>query len=290
MGRFFMATVLLLSSLSSGEAEQNRVALITGASRGVGFETAKLLAENGYTVYGATRNPPRDEEGPIRFLSVDLLKGASIQRAVESVLDREGRIDLLINNAGYGLVGPVEALGEEEMLDQMRVNFIAPILFIQAALPSMRSQKSGRIINISSVNAFLTPPFGGLYAASKAALESLSESLSIELNPFTISVSIVEPGYIQTYFSLPMGTREIPNNPYGGIMDGIRGEIEKRLAHPENLSPSQTPQEIASFLLSIVRDPHPKLRYQTSEEAKEDVSKKLLDLTGDLFLEEMKKG
>lgn len=270
-------------------AEQKKVALITGASRGVGLATAELLVKNGFTVYGTVRSSILEMESNIHFLVVDLLDEYSIQRAVQTILDKEGRIDVLVNNAGYALVGPVEALAEQEMHDQMEVNFFAPIRFIQAVLPKMRERKSGHIINMSSINAFGTPPFGSMYAASKAALESLSESLCIEVQPYNIFVSIVEPGLIQTHFSLPMGTKKIPNNPYQSIIDGINTEIRQRLEHPEALSPSQTPKQIAEFLLSIMQAPHPKLRYQTSENAKELVSKKLADLSGDVYLNEIKR-
>ncbi len=151
--------------------------------------------------------PPTTKQD-IHFLTVDLLDQNSIHKAVETILNQENHIDVLINNAGYALVGPVESLTEEEIQDQMEVNFFAPIRLIQAVLPSMRNQKSGHIINISSPNAFQTPPFGSMYAASKAALESLSESLCIEVEPYGISVSIVEPGLIQTHFSLPMEQRK----------------------------------------------------------------------------------
>ncbi len=283
-----LATIFMFHPVSA-HAEQNKVVVITGASRGVGLATAEHLAKNGFTVYGTSRNPfPKTHEN-IHFLRVDLQDASSVQKAVQTILDKENHIDLLINNAACAVVGPVESLTEQEMRDQMEVNFFAAVRFIQAVLPSMRAQKSGHIINISSINAFLTPPFGSMYAASKAAVESLSESLSIEVEPYNISVSIVEPGLIQTRFELPMGTKEIPNDPYQAITNVIRTDIEKRLAHPELLSPSQTAQEIAEFLYNIIQDPHPKLRYQTSENAKQLVSKKLIDLTGELYLEEMQK-
>jgi len=275
--------------LFSAHAEQNKVVLITGSSRGVGLETAKLLAEKGFTVYGTIRTSPPINKEDIHFLTVDLLNENSVQKAVQSIWDKEGRIDVLINNAGYGLVGPIESLTEEEMHDQMEVNFFAPIRLIQAVLPGMRNQKAGHIINISSPNAFATPPFGSMYAASKAALESLSESLCIEIQPYNISVSIIEPGLLQTRIAIPMGTKEIPGHPYQTVTDAMRKEIQERLLHPELLSPSQTPKEIAEFLLSVIQDPHPKLRYQTCEDAKQWVSKKLLDLTGDIYLEEVRK-
>lgn len=274
--------------LCTAFAEQSKIALITGASKGVGFETAELLAKNGFTVYGTIRNAPPETTQNIHFLQVDLLNDNSIEKAVQAILKKEGHIDILVNNAGYGLAGPIESLTEEEMHEQLEVNFFAPIRFIQAVLPEMRNQKSGHIINISSVNAFSTAPFGGIYAASKAALESLSESLCIEVQPYNISVSIIEPGLIQTHFSIPMGTKKILNNPYQAITDKIDAEIQERLANPKLLSPSQTSQEIAEFLFSVIQDPHPKLRYQTSTEAKNLVSKKLLDLTGDIFLDEMR--
>lgn len=268
-------------------AEQNKVVLITGASRGVGFETAELLTENGFTVYGTVRNSLPETTQKIHFLQVDLLNTNSVENAVQTILNEEGRIDILINNAGYALVGPVEGLTEKEMHEQMEVNFFAPIRFIQAVLPGMRDQQAGHIINMSSLNAFSTPPFGSMYAASKAALESFSESLCIEVRPFNISVSIIEPGLIQTQFALTMGSKEILNNPYQAIICGIQAEIQERLAHPELLSPSQTPKEIAEFLFHVIQETHPKLRYQTSVDAKNHVSKKLLDLTGDMYLEEI---
>jgi NAD(P)-dependent dehydrogenase (short-subunit alcohol dehydrogenase family)/GNAT superfamily N-acetyltransferase len=281
--------IVIMSYFTPIEAQQNKVVLITGASRNLGLETAELLAEKGFIVYATTRSSPPQSKETIHFLSVDLKDERSIQNGVQTILDEEGRVDILINNAGFAIVGPVESFTELESHEQMEVNFFAPIRFIQAVLPTMRSQKSGHIVNISSVNAFQTPPFGSVYAASKAALESLSESLCIELQPFNISVSNIEPGLIQTNFSLPIGTRNIPDNPYQKIMDDIQKDIEGRMAHPELLSPSQTAKEIADFILSVVQDPHPKLRYQTSENAKQLVSKKLLDLTGDIYIEEVRK-
>ena len=255
-------------------AAQTKVVVITGASRGVGLATAEYLAENGFTVYGTVRSSPPETEKNIHFLTVDLLNEMSIQTAIQSILEKEGHIDVLINNAGYAVVGPIQLLTQKEIQDQMDVNFFAPIRLIQAVLPSMRNQKSGHIINISSTNAFSTPPFGSMYAASKAALESFSESLCIEVRPYNISVSIVEPGLLTTHFSILMGTKELPNHPYQNITDALEVELKERMAHPELLSPSQSPMEIASFLLNVIEEPHPKLRYQTSENVKQMVYKK----------------
>lgn len=289
MRKLFVLVVLALMTAVPLSAEQNKVAIITGASRGVGLATAELLAKNGFIVYGTVRSaPPKPSLDHLHFLQVDLLDESSILQTVQHILKKEKHIDILINNAGYAVVGPLEVLTEEEIHHQMEVNFFAPLRFMQAVLPAMRSQKSGHIMNISSVNAFATPPFAGMYAASKAALESVSESLCVEVQPFNISVSIVEPGFIQTHFIAPMGTKEIPNNPYKATTERIEAELQERFAHPERLSPSQTPQEVAEFLLEILRAPHPKLRYQTSEDAKQWVSKKLIDLTGDLYLNQVR--
>ena len=283
-----LLTLIAILYSFSANTQSNKVVLITGASRGVGLATAEFLAENGFTVYGTVRDALPIAKQNIHFLALDLLDANAIHKAVQAILDQENRIDILINNAGYALVGPVESLSEEEMHHQMEVNFFAPIRLIQAVLPSMRDQGSGHIINISSPNAFQPPPFGSLYSASKAALEAFSEALSVEVQPHKISVSIIEPGLIQTHFALPMGTKEIPNNPYRSITENICTAIQERLAHPERLSPSQTPKEIAEFLFGVIQDSHPKLRYQTSEDAKQCISKKLLDLTGEIYLEEMR--
>lgn|SRR3989338_202931 len=188
----FVTLFSLLFALPLNGAE-NRVVMITGTSKGIGMATAHYLAEKGYHVYGTTRSSNQIPSENLHYLQVDLCDEGSIQAAVDAVLQKEGRIDILINNAGYALVGPIETLAYRDIQDQMEINFYAPIRFVQAVLPAMRSQESGHIINISSTNAQNTPPFGSMYAASKAALESFSESLCLEVQPFNISVSIVEP-------------------------------------------------------------------------------------------------
>ncbi len=260
----------------------NPVALVTGASRGVGLAAAEHFAEQGYHVYGTIRPTtlPPATQSRVHFLPVDLLSEASIQSAVAEILQREGRIDLLINNAGYALVGPVEFLKREEMQEQMEINFFAPIRMIQAVLPAMREQKAGRILNISSTNAIVTPPFGSLYAASKAALESLSESLAVEVAPYNIAVSIVEPGLLTTEFSIFLGTKDLEKHPYETVLEEIACSIRERSSYTE-MWPSQSGEEIARILFEIAQDPNPKLRYQTSVAAAEEVKACLLHRAAD---------
>lgn len=278
-----MKKKIILFSLFALPLFANPVALITGANRGVGLATAEFFIENGYRVYGTIRpsSPPPITQSPIHFLQVDLFSEASIQLAVEEILRQEGRIDLLINNAGYALVGPVESLKREEMQEQMEINFFAPVRMIQAVLPAMRKQGAGHILNISSTDAVITPPFGSLYAASKAALESLSESLAVEVAPYNIAVSIVEPGLLTTQFSVFLGTRDVSNHPYQSTLDEIACAIQERSAYTEIL-PSQSGEEIARILLDIAQDPTPKLRYQTSEAAAEEVKTHLLHRAADV--------
>jgi len=290
MYRILAFAIFMMMNVLPLWGEERRVVVITGASRGVGRASAEYLAERGFTVYGTVRNPEMlsYKLENLHFVLADLRDQKSVESVIENILKREGRIDVLINNAGYAVVGPVEALTDKEIQEQMEINFFAPIRFVQAVLPSMRQQEGGHIINMSSTNAINTPPFGSLYSASKAALESFSESLSIEVQPYNIKVSIVEPGFLSTRFAILMGTKEIANNPYQDIMDKIQSSLEDRMAHPELLSPSQTPQEIAEFLHIILQEENPKLRYQTSEAAKKDVSDKLLDLSGEKYLEKHK--
>jgi NAD(P)-dependent dehydrogenase (short-subunit alcohol dehydrogenase family) len=256
--------------------------LITGASRGIGLAIAETLSARGYHVYGTVRAPMHHPK--IHLERVDLTDPLQIGAFVERIVEAEGGIDILINNAGYALGGPVECLSMEEIAEQMDVNFIAPIRMIQAVLPHMRKQGSGRIVNISSEQGVYGLPYGSLYASSKAALESLSEALSMEVLPWNIRVSIIEPGLVQTKFTIQAAVRKM--GEYQAIFEGIESEIEQRAVG--TLEGGQTAAEIGVFVANVVEDPSPKLRYQTSKAAEEMVSMKLKDLTGEAYLEKMK--
>jgi short-subunit dehydrogenase len=267
----------------------SKVAVVTGASRGVGYETVKRFLEKGYTVYGIVRETsilPSNREN-IRWIAVDYKDQASISNAIEKIQNEAGRIDILINNAGYALIGPVETLLDHQMKDQMEVNFFAPIRFCKAVLPVMREQKCGRIVNISSVNAVLSSPYGALYAASKAALEAFSEALSEEARPFQIDVSILQPGPLTTDFKLITGELSIPKSPYQELMKEIQIAIDDRLSHPVLEKYGQSAEEIADIIFEISTVPTPKLRYQTSDYAKKEIAWKLRDMDGDLFREKV---
>ena len=176
-----------------------KIILVTGASSGIGFDAARSLAQKGHRVYGAARRVEKME--PLRAygvipLRMDVTDEASMEAGVRSILEAEGRIDVLVNNAGYGSFGAIENVPIEEARRQLEVNVFGLARLTQLVLPSMRAQQAGRIIDIASVAGKMNLYFGGWYHVSKFAVESLSDALRIELKPFGIDVSIIEPGGI----------------------------------------------------------------------------------------------
>lgn len=185
--------------------------LITGASSGVGKIIAQALMENGYKVYGTSRKPieagsqiaynTRNNKGFIEMITLDVRSGDSIKRAVEYVVKKEGKIDILINNAGFGIAGAIEDTSPEEAFEQFNTNFFGVLRMCRNIIPIMRMNKNGLIINISSVAGLISIPFQSMYSASKYALEAFSEALRIELKPFGINVVLIEPGDMKTGFT-----------------------------------------------------------------------------------------
>jgi NAD(P)-dependent dehydrogenase (short-subunit alcohol dehydrogenase family) len=173
----------------------NRVVLITGASSGIGQACAERLASRGYRVFGASRSCPTSiHERGLSTIAMDVCDAASVQTAVAQVIDAAGQIDTCVNNAGIVLAGAVEDLSPEDLTRQFDTNVYGMLRVCQAALPHMRRQRAGLIINISSLAARIGIPFQGAYSASKWALEALSESLSIEVRPFGVRVVLIQPG------------------------------------------------------------------------------------------------
>ncbi len=178
-----------------------KVILITGASSGIGFETAKLLSKKGHIVYGTSRSLDRVEkikEFGANPLSLDVTDDESCKRCVEDVISKEGRIDVLINNAGFGSYGPIEMVDLDKAREELEVNVYGVIRMTKLVIPYMRNQKEGRIVNISSAAGRVTTYLGGWYHASKYALEALSDSLRMELKSFGIKVAIIEPGGVKS--------------------------------------------------------------------------------------------
>lgn len=230
--------------------------LITGASKGIGLAIAQRLHAAGYRVFGTSRNPSAESSTPFTLLPLDVTQPDSVQACVDAVMAQTGRIDVLINNAGYDLYGAAEETDMPTLHAQMDANFYGAVRMTAAVLPTMRAQGSGRIINNSSIGGLLALPYNSAYAASKFALEGYSESLRYELLPFGIYVSLIEPGSVATD-TLDTSIREVEAN---GIYTAPRQRMTRRMRESGAAS-SLTPQQVAETVYRIVTAAHPRLRY-----------------------------
>ena len=233
----------------------NKVVLITGASSGFGKATAERLAKHGYTVYGTSRKEMDDSD--IHYIIMDVRDRESVKRGVEKVVAEEGRIDVLINNAGMGIGGSLELATEEEIDLQMGTNFGGCVNVCQAVLPVMRMQGEGRIINLSSIGGVMGLPYQGFYSASKFAIEGFSEALAAEVRGFGIRVSMVEPGDFATNFTARRRNSELTakNAAYGSSFARSISIIEKE----EN--GGLKPEKLAKKIEKIIESKKPRLRY-----------------------------
>ena len=179
---------------------QSQIILITGASSGFGKFTAQMLSEQGHIVYGTSRKPSENMNN-VKMLVVDVTSPLSIRQAVEQIISEQGRIDVLINNAGIGIGGALELATEDEVSKQMNTNFFGVVNMCREVLPLMRKARKGKIINISSIGGVMGIPYQGFYSASKFAVEGYSEALALEVYPFHIKVCLVEPGDFNTGFT-----------------------------------------------------------------------------------------
>jgi NAD(P)-dependent dehydrogenase (short-subunit alcohol dehydrogenase family) len=239
------------------------IALVTGASSGIGKATAERLSAAGYTVYGTSRRATRADQQPFAMLSLDVTQDESADAAVAEVIRREGRIDLLVNNAGFS-VAPAGA--EESSIAQAQAifdtNFFGMIRMIRAVVPHMRHQGSGRIINIGSVLGFLPMPYGALYAASKHAVEGYSESLDHELRTRGIRVSVIEPAYTRTQFDANFLEPDSKLDEYREIRAAV-AEKTKQLVEA-----GDKPGVVADVVLQAARAARPRLRYTAGGRAR----------------------
>jgi len=233
-----------------------KIALVTGASSGIGEATAERLARAGYKVYGTSRRAGQSGRRSFEMLLLDVTSDESVEAAVSEVLRREGRIDLLVNNAGFG-VAPAGA--EESSMDQVRAifdtNFFGIVRMTRAVVPHMRRQGSGRIINIGSVLGFLPMPYGALYAATKHAVEGYTESLDHELRTRGIRVSVIEPAYTKTQFDANFVQADARLDEYREIRESLVDTLNKVMATADE------PGVVAEVVLKAASAAHPKLRY-----------------------------
>ena len=248
-----------------------KVVLITGGTDGLGKATAMLLAQHGYRVIAAGRSEAKRAEldalAKTRNLSLttvelDVCSDPSVNRAVQSVVDSYGAIDVLINNAGVGYMAVVEELKMEDFKQQFETNVFGVLRVTQAVVPGMRARRSGRIVMLSSVAGLVTPPTYGAYSSSKHALEGLSNALRLELYPFNIEVVLIEPGYIVTNFQQTAKELAQPyveaakSSPYEKIYSGASAGASAG----RNRSKS-TPEDCARVILRAIESPNPRARY-----------------------------
>lgn len=239
------------------------VALVTGASSGIGEATARRLAKAGLIVYGAARRLDRLaalEAAGVRPLGLDVTDDASMVAAVDRILAEQGRIDILVNNAGYGSYGAVEDVPQEEARRQIEVNLFGLARLIQLVLPTMRAQGSGRIVNVTSMGGKIATAFGGWYHASKHAVEGLSDSLRQEVASFGIDVIVIEPGGIRTEWggiAAETGLAASADGPYGQRARRAAG----MLGNPSALSHGSDPDVVAKVIERAVTAKRPRTRY-----------------------------
>lgn len=250
----------------------------------MGLEAALLLAKN-HKVYASMRSlksepevlsRAKKEKVKLETLALDVTDVQSIGDAVRAIIQKEGRIDVLINNAGFGMMGPFELLSEEDIQKQFNVNYLGYVRCIQAVLPQMRKQKSGTIINVSSVAGVSGLAFCSAYASAKFAIEGLSECLRAELQPFGIDVRLVEPGPVATNFDkeMTLGHRQLKSNPY-------EKNIQKTFeSFKQMLQQGQSSKEAAQTYVEAVEDTSARFRFQTSLQAQLMIAKKLKDRKG----------
>jgi NAD(P)-dependent dehydrogenase (short-subunit alcohol dehydrogenase family) len=242
---------------TSRKSGGGKVVLITGASSGIGQTCAEYLAGRGMTVYGASRSLQGGDAGRYRTLRMDVTDDASVRAGVQQVLERHGRIDVVINCAGYGIAGAVEETDPQEAMAQFNTNFFGAHRVCRAVLPMMRQNISGVIINISSLAGLLAVPFQAFYSASKFAMEGMTEALRMEVRPFGIRVALIEPGDFKSEFPANRV------NTADSVKSGVYRELLERCVGVmrEEEKNGKAPVPVARLAERIINDPSPRLRY-----------------------------
>jgi len=244
-------------------ANTDRVALVTGASSGIGEAAARALVGAGFTVYGTSRRAaPGEKRGEVVFLPLDVTDDESVADTVREVLDRSGRIDVLVNNAGLGVAGAAEESSVEQARALFETNVFGSIRMTRAVLPQMRKQRSGRIINVSSIVGLIPVPYMALYASSKHALEGYSESVDHEVREHGVRVLLVEPGFTKTSFDANLAAADTPLPIYAQR----RKIVDAGLA--DALKAGDAPSIVGHAIVAAATDERPKLRYPAGKTAR----------------------
>ena len=248
--------------------------LITGCSSGFGLLTALHFARKGDTVYASMRNTAKSgeleqakqaESLPIEVVQLDVTDDQSVESAVRQVIDAAGRIDVLVNNAGIGAHGPIEETDDDEAKEIFETNFFGALRVTRAVVPKMREQRSGTIVNVSSLAGRVVAPYGGIYSASKYALEAASEALYYELHPFGVRVLLIEPGGFET--AIEVGRRVARHFTEGSPYLDLEQRFEQSLTRLPGGGERGDPQVVAEAIYDAVHTDQPKLRYLVGQDA-----------------------
>ena len=255
--------------------QRESVAVVTGSSSGNGFETSLLLAKNGFYTYATMRNLDKStrmkevakkDSLQLEVLQLDVTDDKSVTDAIDMISTRQGRIDVLVNNAGYDHNGAVEELSMEEIKTQFETNFFGAVRLMKAVIPIMRKQRSGIIVNLSSIGGLVGVPLNSAYVGSKFALEGFSESMKYELEGFGIKVILIEPGAIKTNFvenSKQAQKAMNPDSPYAEFSKKVSEGVRERFKEASSSSPKQ----VAEVILSAIKSEKPNTRYLVGNDA-----------------------
>ena len=235
----------------------SKVVLITGASSGIGLSTANFLLEKGFVVYGTSRSTAKAASFNFNLVALDVLKVDTINNAVATVLEKEGRLDVLINNAGMGITGPVEDTPTDEMRKVFDTNLFGAVDVMKAVLPQMRRQKKGTIINVTSIAGYMGLPYRGLYSATKGALELVTESVRMEVKSFGIDVVNIAPGDFAT--NIAAGRYHTPVFENSAYKEVYEANLALMDAH---VSSGMDPIEMAKAVYKIIETKNPKVHYK----------------------------
>ncbi|MDO5980740.1 SDR family oxidoreductase [Flavivirga spongiicola] len=238
----------------------SKVVLITGGSSGIGKSIGEYLIQKNYIVYGTSRNPDRYENSKFPILALDVKENATILKTVNTIIEKEGKLDVVINNAGAGITGPIEEIPEAEIKNNFETNFFGPINVIKAVLPQMRAQQSGLIINVTSIAGYMGLPYRGVYSASKGALELLTEAFRMELKGFNVKMTNVAPGDFAT--NIAAGRYHAPLLEMSPYKKSYGDSLNLMDAHVDNGS---NPNLMAQAIHKIINTSNPKVHYKVGE-------------------------
>ncbi len=234
-----------------------KVVLITGGSSGIGKSIGEYLSEKGLKVYGTSRSPDKYRESKFPIIGLDVTHKESIFNCVGSIIQAEGQLDVVINNAGAGITGPIEEIPEAEIKRNFETNFFGPINVIKVVLPQMRKQNSGLIINITSIAGYMGLPYRGVYSASKGALELITEAFRMEIKDFNIRMTNIAPGDFATNiaagrYHAPIKEGSPYMKAYGSVLKAIDEDVNK----------GNDPRIVAEMVYKVIQSKRPKIHYK----------------------------